>query len=124
MPAIISGEGVFAASGTSLAIYGTSDIYFGTGGGATARVFHSADLGKTWTVADTLLAAGNASSGVFSLVRVKNTVIAVGGDYKVPGGNLAVGSIFHGQWYHLETIRSSAGRISVGSSECGQLDFI
>ena len=87
MPAIIPGEGAFAASGTSLAIYGTKDIYFGTGGGATARVFHSADLGKTWTVADTPLAAGNASSGVFSVMRVKNTVIAIGGDYKVAGGN-------------------------------------
>jgi hypothetical protein len=87
MPPIIPGEGVFAASGTSLAVYGTKDIYFGTGGGATARVFHSADLGKTWTVADTPLAAGNASSGVFSVMRVKNTVIAVGGDYKVVGGN-------------------------------------
>jgi photosystem II stability/assembly factor-like uncharacterized protein len=90
MPTIIAGEGAFAASGTSLAIYGTSDIYFGTGGGAIARVFHSADLGKTWTVADTPLAAGNASSGVFSVVRVKNTVIAVGGDYKVAGGTAGV----------------------------------
>ncbi len=86
MRAIIPGEGAFAASGTSLAIYGTSDIYFGTGGGATARVFHSADLGKSWTVADTPLAAGNASSGVFSVVRVKNTVIAVGGDYRLAQG--------------------------------------
>lgn len=90
MPPIIPGEGAFAASGTSLAIYGTSDIYFGTGGGATARVFHSTDLGKTWTVADTPLAAGNASSGVFSIVRVKNTVIAVGGDYRVTGGTSRV----------------------------------
>lgn len=90
MPTIIAGEGAFAASGSSLAIYGTSDIYFGTGGGATARVFHSADLGKTWTVADTPLAAGNASSGVFSVVRVKNTVIAVGGDYRVAGGTSRV----------------------------------
>lgn len=86
MPAIITGEGAFAASGTSLAIYGTSDIYFGTGGGAKARVFHSKDLGRTWTVADTPLAAGNASSGVFSVVRAENSVIAVGGDYRVANG--------------------------------------
>jgi photosystem II stability/assembly factor-like uncharacterized protein len=89
MPAIITGEGAFAASGTSLAIYGKSDIYFGTGGGAKARVFHSKDLGHTWTVADTPLAAGNASSGVFSIVRVENSVIAVGGDYRVANGNSA-----------------------------------
>jgi photosystem II stability/assembly factor-like uncharacterized protein len=84
MPVIIPGEGVFAASGTSLALYGASDLYFGTGGGATARVFHSSDLGRTWTVADTPLAAGNASSGVFSIVRSKDTVVVVGGDYKNP----------------------------------------
>jgi photosystem II stability/assembly factor-like uncharacterized protein len=87
MPAIITGEGAFAASGTSLAIYGTSDIYFGTGGGAKARVFHSKDLGRTWTVVDTPLAAGNASSGVFSIVRFGNTLVAVGGDYRVANGN-------------------------------------
>ena len=90
MPAIIQGEGAFAASGTSLAIYGKTEIYFGTGGGAKARVFHSADLGRTWTVADTPLAAGNASSGVFSVVRVGDTVVAVGGDYKAAIGNSGV----------------------------------
>ena len=93
MPAIIPGEGAFAASGTSLAIYGKSDIYFGTGGGATARVFHSPDLGRTWTVSDTPLAAGNASSGVFSIVRVKKTLIAVGGDYKAINETLRVAAL-------------------------------
>jgi len=90
MPAIIQGEGAFAASGTSLAIYGKTEIYFGTGGGAIARVFHSADLGRTWTVADTPLAAGNASSGVFSVVRVGDKVVAVGGDYKATNANSGV----------------------------------
>jgi photosystem II stability/assembly factor-like uncharacterized protein len=89
MPAIIIGEGAFAASGTSLAIYGTSDIYFGTGGGVRARVFHSTDVGRTWTVADTPLAAGNASSGIFSIVCVDSLVVAVGGDYRVANGNSA-----------------------------------
>ncbi len=90
MPEIIPGEGAFAASGTSLVTYGAHDIYFGTGGGATARVFYSLNRGKTWTVSDTPLAAGNASSGVFSVVRVNDNVIAVGGDYRVAGGTLRV----------------------------------
>jgi photosystem II stability/assembly factor-like uncharacterized protein len=117
MPAIIPGEGVFAASGTSLAIYGTKDIYFGTGGGATARVFHSADLGKTWTVADTPLAAGNASSGVFSVMRVRNTVIAVGGDYKVVGGNehAAAYSTDGGVTWKLSSTQPSGFRSGVAS---------
>ena len=113
MPAIITGEGAFAASGTSLAIYGTSDIYFGTGGGAKARVFHSMDLGKTWTVSDTPLAAGNASSGVFSIVRVKNTVIAVGGDYRVANGTCGRRRVFDRWRRHMETC-SSCNRADIG----------
>jgi photosystem II stability/assembly factor-like uncharacterized protein len=117
MPAIISGEGAFAASGTSLAIYGTSDIYFGTGGGATARVFHSPDLGKTWTVADTPLAAGNASSGVFSVLRVKNAVIAVGGDYRVVGGRsgLAAYSTDGGATWKLSSTQPGGFRSGVAN---------
>lgn len=84
MPAALPGEGAFAASGTSLAIYEKREIYFGTGGGRIARVFRSPDLGRTWTVADTPIASGNASSGIFSIARIRNTVIAVGGDYKDP----------------------------------------
>jgi photosystem II stability/assembly factor-like uncharacterized protein len=82
MPTAIAGEGAFAASNSGLAIYGGNEIYFGTGGGKAARVFHSTDLGRTWSVAETPIAAGNASSGIFSIVRAGSTVIAVGGDYK------------------------------------------
>jgi photosystem II stability/assembly factor-like uncharacterized protein len=115
MPAIIPGEGAFAASGTSLAIYGTSDIYFGTGGGATARVFHSADLGRTWTVSDTPLAAGNASSGAFSVVRSKDTVIVVGGDYKNPNqtSGVAAYSTDEGATWHLASVPPGGFRSGV-----------
>ncbi len=118
MPAIIPGEGAFAASGTSLAIYGDSDIYFGTGGGATARVFHSADLGRTWTVSDTPLAAGNASSGVFSIVRVKNNVIAVGGDYKNPSqtSGVAAYSTDGGATWHLASAPPAGYRSGVAAA--------
>jgi photosystem II stability/assembly factor-like uncharacterized protein len=117
MPAIIPGEGAFAASGTSLAIYGASDIYFGTGGGATARVFHSADLGKTWTVADIPIAVGNASSGVFSVVRVKNTVIAVGGDYRFAGGTTPAAAYSEdaGATWQIGKTQPTGYRSAVGS---------
>ena len=82
MPAALPGEGVFAASGTSFTIYDKKEIYFGTGGARVARVFRSPDLGRTWTVAETPIASSNASSGIFSITRIANTVIAVGGDYK------------------------------------------
>jgi photosystem II stability/assembly factor-like uncharacterized protein len=105
MPPIIPGEGAFAASNGSLAIYGEKEIYFGTGGGATARVFHSPDHGQTWTAVDVPIAAGNASSGVFSVTRFGNTVITVGGDYKDPnqGNRAAAYSRDGGATWHSST---------------------
>jgi photosystem II stability/assembly factor-like uncharacterized protein len=82
MPAALPGEGAFAASGTALAMNNDGDLYFGTGGGKAARVFHSPDFGKTWTAAETPIASGNASSGIFSVALAGNAVVAVGGDYK------------------------------------------
>lgn len=82
MPAAIAGEGVFAASNSTLTIYNKREIYFATGGARAARVFHSSDLGRTWTVAETPIASGNASSGIFSIGRNGKTVAVVGGDYK------------------------------------------
>jgi photosystem II stability/assembly factor-like uncharacterized protein len=81
MPAALANEGAFAASGTSIALCGSDDIYIGTGGPA-ARVFHSADRGRTWTVADTPILSGEASFGIFSVTCSGDAVIAVGGDYK------------------------------------------
>jgi photosystem II stability/assembly factor-like uncharacterized protein len=96
MPEALPGEGAFAASGTCLVVQGTTHAWFGTGGGATARVFHSTDRGRTWTVAETPIRAGNPASGVFSLAfRDADHGVAVGGDYKRlddPAGNLATTS--------------------------------
>jgi photosystem II stability/assembly factor-like uncharacterized protein len=84
MPEALAGEGAFAASNTSL-LFGGPEILFGTGGATVARLFHSHDLGRTWTVVDTPIAAGNASAGIFSLARDARRIVAVGGDYKEPG---------------------------------------
>ncbi|OLB32692.1 MAG: glycosyl hydrolase [Acidobacteria bacterium] len=82
MPAALPGEGAFAASNTSLALAGDKDIFFSTGGPA-ARVFHSDDGGLIWTVAETPVAHGKASSGIFSIVSDRhNHVLVVGGDYQ------------------------------------------
>jgi len=83
MPAALPKEGAFAASNSALCLDG-KDIYFGTGGPA-ARVFASHDFGKTWTVVETLIVSGNASSGIFSLFCDERTIVAVGGDYQDPG---------------------------------------
>jgi photosystem II stability/assembly factor-like uncharacterized protein len=117
MPEIIPGEGAFAASGSSLTLYRVHDLYFGTGGGATARVFRSLNSGKSWAVSDTPLAAGNTSSGVFSLVRVNENVIAVGGDYRVAGGNsrVAAQSTDSGATWKLASAQPGGYRSAVAS---------
>ncbi|MCI0570325.1 MAG: oxidoreductase [Myxococcaceae bacterium] len=84
LPPALEGEGGFAASGTSIAVAGKSHVWFGTGG-PQARVFHSADRGRTWTVTQTPLASGDGA-GVFSLVFWNEREGAiVGGNYKKPG---------------------------------------
>lgn len=84
MPAALPSEGAFAASGTCIATFGKNDVWFGTGGPA-ARVFHSSDRGKTWTVAETPIIHGAASQGIFSLAFwTAKDGVAVGGDYKEP----------------------------------------
>ncbi|WP_437112743.1 WD40/YVTN/BNR-like repeat-containing protein [Streptomyces syringium] len=86
MPAALPGEAAFAASGQC--VVGTdaragSHAWFATGGGATSRVFHSADRGRTWTVTDTPLPAGDPARGVFGLAfRDRVHGLAVGGDYR------------------------------------------
>lgn len=83
MPAALPQEGVFAASGTAIAFCG-GDIFFGTGGPA-ARIFHSKDAGMSWTVTETPLPSGNASSGIFGITcDGRGHMVAVGGDYKDP----------------------------------------
>jgi photosystem II stability/assembly factor-like uncharacterized protein len=83
VPAALPGDGAFAASGTCLVTTGRADAWFGTGGAAKARVFHTADAGETWAVAETQITAGTASSGIFSLACADTQDgIAVGGDYR------------------------------------------
>lgn len=94
LPPALPGDGAFAASGTCLVTQGKSNAWFGTGGAAKARVFRTVDGGETWKAADTQVAAGNASSGIFSLAFVDaQDGITVGGDYRqeqASGDNLQV----------------------------------
>lgn len=76
-------EGAFAASGTCLSVAGASDAWIATGGGASSRVFHSADRGKTWRASSTPIPAGLAARGVFSVAFLNaKEGFAAGGDYK------------------------------------------
>jgi photosystem II stability/assembly factor-like uncharacterized protein len=81
-PAAVPGEGAFAASGTCLITAGRQDAWFVTGGAGGARVFHSADSGRSWTVATTPIRNDAPAAGIFSIAfsDAKHGVI-VGGDY-------------------------------------------
>jgi photosystem II stability/assembly factor-like uncharacterized protein len=114
MPMALPGEGAFAASNTCLLLSG-NEIFFGTGGPA-ARVFHSSDSGRTWSVAETPIAHGNASSGIFSITGAngKNIVI-VGGDYQDPKRASAVAAYSHdeGKTWRLSPRQPGGYRSSV-----------
>lgn len=85
MPLALKGEGGFAASGTCLVVSGDSDAWLVSGGAAVARLYHSTDRGRTWTVHDTPLRAGSPTMGIFSAAfrDARHGVIA-GGDYQQP----------------------------------------
>jgi photosystem II stability/assembly factor-like uncharacterized protein len=93
IPAALEGEGGFAASGSCLAVWGSSHVWIATGGAASARVYHSPDRGRTWTLHDTPLRAGIPSAGIFSVAfRDSLHGVIAGGDYAKPalgGRNLA-----------------------------------
>ena len=59
-----TGEANFSASGDCLTITGR-DAWFG-GGGEAARIYHSTDVGRTWTASETTIPTGEAA-GVFAL---------------------------------------------------------
>jgi len=81
LPPALPNEGAFAASGTNVAVQGRQNVWFGTGAGAKARVLHSRDRGRTWTIAETPLPSGR-SSGIFSVAfRDATHGVVVGGDY-------------------------------------------
>ncbi len=84
-PPVLPGEAAFAASGTCLAVQGTSNVWIATGGGLRARVFRSSDRGRTWQVADTPVHAGTSASGIFSVAFADaRHGVVVGGDYSRP----------------------------------------
>lgn len=95
-PLALPDESSFAASNSCVFVSGKRDAWLATGGAATARVLHSRDGGRHWTVAATPVRSDGASSGIFSLAfSDARHGIAVGGDYKKDTetlGNIAVTS--------------------------------
>lgn len=81
-PPALPGEGAFAASNTCLFLRGHAEAWFVTGGPGAARVFHSTDRGRSWSVAATPVRNDSASAGIFSIAFATATRgMIVGGDY-------------------------------------------
>lgn len=117
LPPALEGEGAFAASGTCIAVEGSKNVWFATGGASLARVFRSTDGGASWKVATTPITAGNASSGIFSIAfkDPKHGVI-VGGDYKKEsegGNNVATTADGGATWTLAKGPRPSGFRSAV-----------
>ena len=84
MPAALPGEFAFAASGQCITTDHGHRAWFGTGGGAQARVFRSDDRGASWTVAWTPILSG-PTAGIFALAfNGQQRGLAVGGDFLLP----------------------------------------
>jgi photosystem II stability/assembly factor-like uncharacterized protein len=113
IPPALQGEGGFAASGSCLTVLGFGDVWFGSGGARGARIYHSPDRGRTWTVHDTPIRAGTASAGIFSVAfRDRRHGVIAGGDYQQPtlrGRNLAMTSDGGRTWTLADSATSPAG---------------
>lgn len=83
----LEGEAGFAASGTGIAVAGSSHAWIGTGGGRVARVLRTEDRGLTWTAVETAM-PGGAATGIFG-IAFRDTLhgIAVAGNYQEPDGD-------------------------------------
>ena len=65
LPKVENGEAAFAASNTNISIVG-SNAWIVTGG-KKARVFHTPDKGKTWSVHNTPITQGGKMTGIYSV---------------------------------------------------------
>jgi photosystem II stability/assembly factor-like uncharacterized protein len=84
MPPALPDEAGFAASGECLVTHHGHRAWFGSGGGAQARVFRTNDGGNTWQVSVTPM-NGGPNTGINGLAfRDAKHGIAVGGNFTAP----------------------------------------
>ena len=81
IPEAREGEAAFAASNSNIDAE-NDHIWIGTGGGA-ARIFHSADRGKSWNTFETPISQGGTMTGIFSIdFYDENRGLIFGGDWE------------------------------------------
>ena len=113
LPPALPGEGAFAASGSNVALGPGGRIWIGTTKG---RVLRSTDDGRTWSVAQTPVATGDAT-GIFSIAfRDAQHGVVVGGNYqqeKAADRNVAITSDGGATWRSATDGRGLSGFRSV-----------
>lgn len=94
LPKVASGEAAFAASNTNIVIKGNNTWI--VSGGKKARVFYSANKGKSWSVFETPITQGLEMTGIFTadFYNAKLGFIA-GGNYEIPNQNFDNKAITH-----------------------------
>ena len=79
VPAAREGEGAFAASGTCLVSLGNRLAWIGSGSTAEARVYRSADAGRTWAMTPVPVVSGEAAGVTSVAFRDARHGVALGG---------------------------------------------
>lgn len=79
LPAALAEEGGFAASGTCLVTRPGGHAWIATGNAPRSRVLHTADYGRTWSVADVPIAAGTGAGLATISFRDERQGAALGG---------------------------------------------
>ena len=113
LPMSLEGEGAFAASGSCLAAGPGKRLAFVTGGASESRAFVSTDGGRRFRVSTVPVPAGAASKGLFSVAWIDGkTLIAVGGDYRLPTLEGVKASLSQDRGEHWAAIAASPGFLS------------
>jgi len=106
-------EGAFAASNTNIVIKGNHTWI--VSGGKKARIFYSADKGKSWSVNETPIIQGQQMTGIFTAAFYNESIGCIaGGNYELPNQNFGNKAITRdgGKTWRLIAENSGPGYIS------------
>jgi photosystem II stability/assembly factor-like uncharacterized protein len=94
LPHLEDGEAAFAASNTNIVIKGNATWL--VSGGKKARVFHSRNKGKSWSVVETPIVQGKQMTGIFTADFYNSSVGFIsGGNYEVLNQNFDNKAVTH-----------------------------
>ena len=113
LPSVEKGEAAFAASNSNIALY-KNHVWI-VSGGKKARIFHSADRGKTWEVFETPIIQGKTMTGIYSVDFFDDkTGVVFGGNWEKQDFNEGNKAITHdgGKTWDLVSNGQGPGYIS------------